>query len=359
MNSFLSSANTGYIPQTSFVISGSILENIIFGRSYDPSNNSIATVLQQSALVEDLKYLPHGLETQIGERGVTLSGGQKTRLAIARALYSSPDLLIIDDCLAAVDAKVAQEIFSSIIQLGSSCTVIMAINQLRFLKYFDRIIVLQHGRVVKQGDTKEMIQDPIITSLLPELPTEDPAVQEDVEVRAPSMKDDKNYTSTNVIVFEEKRTHGSVKGKIISNYIKGMGLGWVAAGTLSGIITYSLMAGTDLWLSSWVSVANDPDTDSVSFALVYGIGILAYLVFLLVTSSIFSKAGVRSSQHLHDNCMDTILHAPITWFEATPSGRILSRFSTDIGIVDHILSRFADNLFQLLCTVLALAVVVR
>jgi ABC-type multidrug transport system fused ATPase/permease subunit len=145
---------------------------------------------------------------------------------------------------------------------------------------------------------------------------------------------------------------------VIAAYAKGMGKRNLILGVVTGLTTYMLMAFNDLWLASFVSKSNPTQHQNLVFSIVYAAGCLGYLVCLLLTSAIFTRAGVRSSQHLHDHCMERLLHAPITWFESTPSGRILARFSTDLGMVDQVLSRFTDNLFQLLATVLALIVVV-
>jgi len=159
------------------------------------------------------------------------------------------------------------------------------------------------------------------------------------------------------LVKIEARASGSISWYVIKAYARGMGYHYITLGILCGICAYSAMALNDLWLAAFVRKDSDR-TESFRFAIIYGCGCIAFLGFLILTSAIFSHAGVRASQGLHDACMDKVLHAPISWFEGTPSGRILSRFSTDIGIVDQQLSRFSDNLFQLSMTVLALIVVV-
>mmetsp|Transcript_38859 Transcript_38859/g.62570 ORF Transcript_38859/g.62570 Transcript_38859/m.62570 type:complete len:892 (+) Transcript_38859:666-3341(+) len=369
----------GYVPQNAFVLSGTIRDNISLGDELSDDATHMADVLAQSALEEDLEQFPDGLETAVGERGVTLSGGQKHRLAIARALFADPQVLIADDPLAAVDAAVAEHLVESlIINKPVARTVIVALNQLSKLKYFDYVIAIEGGKIHFQG--------PVTASVLIELQSEafdhrtesqnDDGYTEDIVSaeagqNAQNAKESEERHSSNVtsglseseshdgeLVHDEERQYGKVSSKVISIYCKGMGYWNIFFAVIVGISTYGVMAFGDLWLAAFVRKDNKQSTDNMRFSIVYGVSCTVFLVLLVATSAIFSYAGVRSSRHLHDDCMERILHAPITWFESTPSGRILSRLSSDLGIVDQTLSRFTDNLFQLVCTVLTLVVVV-
>jgi ABC-type multidrug transport system fused ATPase/permease subunit len=117
------------------------------------------------------------------------------------------------------------------------------------------------------------------------------------------------------------------------------------------------MAFNDTWLAEWTSSIRDKQ-DQVYYATVYSIGCTSYLLFLLGTSFLFTRAAVRSGNTLHMETATTLMHAPTSWFESTPSGRIMSRFSADLSVVDEHLSRFSDNLFQFTSALLALVVVV-
>lgn len=149
----------GYVPQHPVVISGTIVENIIFGRPFDRSE--VDRVLEASDFGHDLRQLPGGEDTEIGERGTTLSGGQKQRLAIARALYGRPHFLILDDPLSAVDAAVCNRIFERAVRahVAGGGTVLMAMNQTHLLPQADHLIVLDAGRVTKQGTFDEISRD--------------------------------------------------------------------------------------------------------------------------------------------------------------------------------------------------------
>ena len=140
-------AGLGFVPQSSLIITGTLTENILMGREFDPQK--LATAVTLACLDRDVSILPHGLDTVVGERGTTLSGGQQARLSIARALYDEPALLILDDPLAAVDAIVAKTIFNNLAEYakagggdngsggggggGGSRAVMMVMNQLSLL----------------------------------------------------------------------------------------------------------------------------------------------------------------------------------------------------------------------------------
>ena len=158
LGTITTTASIGFAPQKAFIICGTIKQNILMGREYNEQRYIQALVA--SALVYDLKVLPNLDDTEVGERGTTLSGGQMARLGVARALYEEPDLLVLDDPLSAVDVNVSKHIFNHAIQgysqRTSSC--IVAVNQLDLLPYFDRILFIHDGKVT-QGTFAELVEE--------------------------------------------------------------------------------------------------------------------------------------------------------------------------------------------------------
>lgn len=140
-----------YTSQTAWTITASVKDNILLGKPMDEKRFQEA--IEGACLTEDLKILPHGISTIVGNKGVNLSGGQKARLAIARALYSDADLYLFDDPISALDIKVGHTVINTGI-LGHlhDKTVIMTTHALNYLRYFDIVVVIDAGKIVYQAN---------------------------------------------------------------------------------------------------------------------------------------------------------------------------------------------------------------
>ncbi|MCU6797105.1 ABC transporter transmembrane domain-containing protein [Paenibacillus sp. WQ 127069] len=146
----------GYVPQEPFLFSRTIRNNICFGN--DIAEEELDRALHAAALSKDLAYLPNGLETLVGEKGVALSGGQKQRVSIARALIKNPPILMLDDALSAVDARTEAEIISNVRSLRADQTTIIATHRLSVIRHAEWIIVLDSGRIIEQGTHEQLMQ---------------------------------------------------------------------------------------------------------------------------------------------------------------------------------------------------------
>ena len=141
---------TGYVPQDVFLFSDTVANNIAFGMSIHDQSR-IEEFAKYAAVYDDVMALPEGFDTQIGERGVTLSGGQKQRISIARALIKDPKIIILDDCLSAVDTKTEAEISAALKKVSSDVTTIIITHRLYSSIHFDKILVLEHGEIAAFG----------------------------------------------------------------------------------------------------------------------------------------------------------------------------------------------------------------
>lgn len=147
----------GYVPQDVFLFSDTISQNIAFGRR-DASQEEIEEFARHAAVYEDIMGLTEGFKTMVGERGVTLSGGQKQRVSIARALIKRPDIVILDDCLSAVDTNTEKQILGYFTSALADKTAIIITHRIYSLLQFDKIIVLDEGRIVEEGTHSELLQ---------------------------------------------------------------------------------------------------------------------------------------------------------------------------------------------------------
>ncbi|MEY3367297.1 MAG: hypothetical protein RI973_452 [Bacteroidota bacterium] len=146
----------GYVPQDVFLFSDTVSNNVRFGRA-EASQEAVERFAAHAAIHQEIQELPYGYETMVGERGVTLSGGQKQRVSIARALIKEPDILILDDCLSAVDTTTEKRILSYLKDTIADKTAIIITHRIYALLEFDKIIVLENGRIAEEGTHEELL----------------------------------------------------------------------------------------------------------------------------------------------------------------------------------------------------------
>lgn len=329
-----------FVPQKAFVLSGTIAENILVGRDRDETK--LRSTLQAAQLTHDISTFPLGLETVVGERGVTLSGGQQQRLSIARALYGKPALLIADDPLAAVDTTVAAGVFAGIMAGGSDRAILMSLNQLHLLQHFSWILQVADGTVSPHT-----------------FPKSNCPVDEIIDVsssgRASTLLDG---VDRGLVIAEKKRV-GAVRASVWRQYIAGMGFGVYPACWVLCLVSYTVMAFGDRWLAAWVEADEEDGTANTKMYLSgYVCASLGFVTCLIATSVSFSAATVRSGRTLHNDCVKHVLCAPMSWFEGTPAGRIVSRFASDLSMVDNSLSHFFEHFVHFQCTCIVLIVVI-
>jgi ATP-binding cassette, subfamily B, multidrug efflux pump len=147
----------GYVPQEPVLFSRTIRENILFGGD-NVSEEELRRALERASFAKDIRYLPDGLETLVGEKGVALSGGQKQRVSIARALIADPEILILDDALSAVDGRTEAEIIEGIRTERAGKTTLITTHRLSAVQHADWILVLEQGRVVEEGTHEQLLQ---------------------------------------------------------------------------------------------------------------------------------------------------------------------------------------------------------
>ena len=149
----------GYVPQDVFLFSDNIHNNIAFGANHDPSREEVEQFARHAAVYDDIAGLTLGFDTMVGERGVTLSGGQKQRVSIARALIKQPEIVILDDCLSAVDTNTEQQILGYFNEALADKTAIIITHRIYGHLKFDKIIVLEDGGIAEMGTHEELIKN--------------------------------------------------------------------------------------------------------------------------------------------------------------------------------------------------------
>lgn len=285
--------------------------------------------------------LPNGDQTEIGERGITISGGQKQRLNIARAIYFDADIVLMDDPLSAVDAHVGRHIFDhAILGLMKGKCRILATHQLWVLNRCDRIIWMEEGKIQAIDTFDNLIRDHqgfqslMETTAVEEKHEEEKKPDDGEELtQDEKIKKDPKKKSAALMTQEEKPT-SSVPWSVYGAYIKASG-SVMSAPLIVFLLVLSQGANimTSLWLSYWTSNRYDLST-GVYIAIYAALGVVQALL-MFAFSVILSILGTRSSKVMLRMAVTRVLRAPMSFFDTTPLGRITNRFSRDVDVMDN------------------------
>ncbi|CAG2164890.1 unnamed protein product, partial [Oppiella nova] len=362
-----------YASQEPWNFNNSVRNNILFGSEYDERRYN--RVVEVCALERDLKILPFGDKTLVGEKGVQLSGGQKARINLARALYRDTDIVLMDDPLSAVDTAVAEHIFDKYAtdpdEYLSDKIRILVTHQIQFVRKATQILVLNDGRCLGVG-TYDQLQAQgldfmqILSEQEREAAEHNRELQRTLSVssghkaepnllrprnqsrRASVALSEMEVVNTEVIdddytgdpkIQDEQREVGAIDGKIYWEYIKaGAGPILFTLTILSTLfIIYSLpvhIYRTDLNQREGHDIS---DSDQSRGIIIYAALIGALFVTALMRTTTWFAMCMRASINLHNSIFMRLLRAPIAVFDNNPVGRILNRFSKDTGIIDEML----------------------
>ncbi|KAG6489322.1 hypothetical protein ZIOFF_050591 [Zingiber officinale] len=356
---------TAYVPQSPWIQSGKIQDNILFGKEMD--REKYEKVLKACCLKKDLEILAFGDQTMIGERGINLSGGQKQRIQIARALYHDADIFLFDDPFSAVDAHTGTHLFKECL-LGhlASKTVIYVTHQVEFLPSADLVLCMKDGRIVQAGKYNDVLnsgtefrelvgahRDALAALGSIELGIGAPnniALVDDSDTNigagAPSQgvssdeqngKADETYSQTGQLVQEEEREKGRVGCWVYWKYVTmAYGGALVPLILLGQILFQILQIGSNYWMAWAAPVSEDEQPPVNGSVLIYVYVALAVgsSFCVLVRAMLLVTAGYKTATLLFNKLHNCIFRAPMSFFDSTPSGRILNRASTDQNAVD-------------------------
>ncbi|KAI4118912.1 MAG: hypothetical protein LQ345_001099 [Seirophora villosa] len=404
---------TAYVAQQSWVMNASVRDNIVFGHRWDPQFYD--RTVNACALADDFKTLPDGDRTEVGERGISLSGGQKARLTLARAVYARADIYLLDDCLSAVDQHVGRHLIDQVLGpkgLLASKTRILATNSIPVLLEADFITLLRDGRIREKGTYDQlMAMRGEVANLIKTANNDEEASSSPSEESSKVTSTSESEVSTTVLGTgngeEEDRDElqegigelapirasggtagrkssfntlrrastasfrgpqgkladeeggkskqskevgeqGKVRWDVYGEYAKTSNLFAVGIYLTVLVGAQTVSIGGSLWLKHWSEVnqqyGENPDVGKyvgVYFAL--GVGSAGLVVVQTLILWIF--CSVEASRKLHERMAHAIFRSPMSFFETTPTGRILNRFSSDIYRVDEVLARTFNMLF--------------
>uniref|UniRef100_A0A673JB78 Multidrug resistance-associated protein 5-like n=1 Tax=Sinocyclocheilus rhinocerous TaxID=307959 RepID=A0A673JB78_9TELE len=366
-----------YVAQQAWILNDSLRENILFGRKYIEEKYN--AVLEACCLFPDIIELPYGDMTEIGERGANLSGGQRQRVSLARALYSERPVLLLDDPLSAVDARVGSHLFHSAIRRAAkSRTVIFVTHQLQFLPECDEVVLMKDGQIAEHGTHVQLMEKgrdyaALFNSVQQEnlvrknLKNKQRAVEESSPRSlhvSPAAKPHTESKKGDQLMQAEEKGSGAVAWQVYTTYIKAAGgpLAFIV-NILLFLFTTGSIAFSNWWLSHWIGQGSGnssllqgnetAESDSMRlnphiqyYSRVYVLSMGAALFLKTVRGLVFVKCTVRAASVLHDKLFKTLLLSPMRFFDTTPLGRILNRFSRDMDEVDVRLAMQAEMLLQ-------------
>ncbi|KAI7874015.1 hypothetical protein K492DRAFT_241064 [Lichtheimia hyalospora FSU 10163] len=380
-------------------MNATLRDNIVFGHRWDPEFYD--RVLEACSLKSDIAILSAGDQTEIGERGINLSGGQKARVSLARAIYARADIYLLDDPLSAVDAHVGKHIFEHVIGpngILKNKARILVTHGIAFLHKVDNVVMLREGKIILNGPFDELMnQRSEFYALITEFSNQpssvsnsdnetDETIEEtilDQELQNTHRREHLNSISSDMsietlrraslaplsnqprktqsdgkdrLTTTEESAKGGVSKQVYKEYIKACSATGVVMVIGFQMLTQAAQVGTNVWLEQWSSNnQREQSNHNVWFYLgVYAAIGWSGMIFSVVQSLIlWIRCAIRSARTLHNNMLNGVIHSPMSFFDTTPLGRILNRFSQDQYTVDATLPRVFQAYIRIIFSVAA------
>ncbi|XP_026820568.1 probable multidrug resistance-associated protein lethal(2)03659 isoform X1 [Rhopalosiphum maidis] len=369
-----------YASQEPWIFAGSVQQNIVFN---SPMNKDrYKQVIKICKLKSDFEQFPYGDKTIVGERGATLSGGQRVRINLARTLYKQADIYLLDDPLSAVDPNVGSHLFEVCIKgFLKEKTCILVTHQMQCLTDVDQIVVMENAKILAKGTYEELCASNIdLTNYIQasELPDDKYIISDESILNTEQKSTFKRRASVASIISEsgennhsedqvepsgiiESRSSGNISYTVYLSYFLASGKKCkILFFIFICIITQVLTSAGDFWITYWVNLEehvfqNKNNESTITFhdslsdvfwwmtisrqTCIYVFGCITFLLIIIITIRLitFVSISMSASINLHNNMFNTLIRATTYFFNTNLSGSILNRFSKDIGTIDEML----------------------
>ncbi|KAJ3413012.1 hypothetical protein HDV05_008603 [Chytridiales sp. JEL 0842] len=329
------SGSLAYCPQQPWICSGTIEDNItLFDSSVSPA---VSNALDLCSLTHDMKSFPLGTKTYIGEQGTNLSGGQKSRVGLARAIAHDADVYILDDPLAALDTHVGKQVFQRAVKglVANGKTVILATHLLHLLPFVDSVVVMQDGGIVETGAFKELKskEGGVLADILTDYKFDEEEESMDAAERKEVVVAEVEQSEEEGKEDEEDRTLGVVSAKTYFSFLRASGIHWTAILIIALIFNIGFGSIQQLTLSFWTDNYFGY-TDLNKYLYMYlGFGLICTVAELMTLASALYMV-IQAGRSLHDKALTGLLRAPMAFFDGQPIGRILNRMTNDVADFD-------------------------
>ena len=335
--------NISYVGQEAWIQNSTIQNNILFYRPYD--STKYQSILDLCELNQDLEAFPGGDLTEIGEKGVNLSGGQKARISLARAMYCDNDIYILDDPISALDAHVGKNIMNNCI-MGylKGKTIILATHALQYAAFADKIYYMKNGEINWEGTYNELIQQKFysnfsekINSKLKEDKEKENNKKLNYEDNMANLKiNHKNLNKGKIqrITKDETKEVGKINNQVFINYFSYIGGSYFCMALITILLSWQgLKIMSDLWLGYWSE--HQGERSNFFFFSIYSITALGGSLFNYLRTRVITSGSINCSTKLHNQMITSLIRAPINLFHDTvPKGQIFNRLSKDLPTVD-------------------------
>ena len=362
-----------FVSQSPWILNATVEENILFFNKKD--EEKYKKVISICQLEPDLLTLPKGDQTEIGEKGLNLSGGQKARISVARAIYSNAEIYIFDDPLSALDSYVGMNLFKEVFNdYLKDKTFIITTHALQYLNFFDRIFYMVDGKIHWSGTFEEIKNQEFYEEFVKSIEKKKSGEIHDIKKEKNEEKeneeeeenlDDEESSKTNIIKYERKKTEKENREKISFSTLKTLieysgGYKYVLRMILANIVWKATEVYSDYYLSSWNSNTNIDTKENNRKLFIYTLIIIPSIVSIAFRQKSMANAYINYNIKMHDTLIDKLIGAPINLFhDITPRGHIISRLSKDLSDgsrVNNILSGTLRVFFQVLGSILVCAI---